>query len=316
MKCFKNLTFTNFLVVSLLVIMTIVSVYGILTFDEMSFWSKFACAFMIVASMFTVFWLFYDACREKDKNNDDKPLEKVYRLRHYQNFFSMSLVAIFLIGVLLTTMIEFDFGKVDATDFYTAFIALCTTFVVGFQIYSSIDINKKIDKLDEGKRQIEKQIEELNDLNKRCEYFNAYSIGTIRYNEASMKTVEEAEYSKRYCWNAFRAYCNALRLAAEGGQNFQEAWDSFGATKMIMCLDELTKIHETNTFDENSGGKASVMPSYDDRVRYVSDIIMYMGQAKKAVDDSKHISHKNKVSFGNLVNRWDEFKTKYYPEIK
>lgn len=237
--------------------------------DEICSLPMMASIFLVFVSVLVIILLVYRAIKP---SNNDSVIERQYRFRFGLNVFSMSLSIILIISALIGSTVKLELGKVGSADFYTAFIALCTTFVLGFQIYSSIDLNKKIEKLDKEKKRINNQIKELKELNKTCEYFNAYSIGTIRYNEAEMNVKDNPEASKRYCWNAFRAYANALKLAAEGGHDFHEAWDSFGATKMYACLAELNRIHQCNNSGDNDGGPGQIMPCYLDRKRYVKDM--------------------------------------------
>lgn len=280
--------------------------------DEICSLPMMASIFLVFVSVLVIILLVYRAIKP---SKNDSVIERQYRFRFGLNVFSMSLCIILLISVLVSSTVKLNSGNVDATDFYTAFIALCTTFVVGFQIYSSIDLNKKIEKLDKEKKRINNQIKELKELNKTCEYFNAYSIGTIRYNEAEMNVKDNPEASKRYCWNAFRAYANALKLAAEGGHDFHEAWDSFGKTKMYACLAELNRIHQCNNSGENDGGPGQIMPCHLDRKRYVKDITRYIDAAQKSVEESKIINKKYKDNFEDLVKYWNDFKMKYYSKI-
>ena len=126
--------------------------------DEICSLPMMASIFLVFVSVLVIILLVYRAIKP---SKNDSVIERQYRFRFGLNVFSMSLCIILLISVLVSSTVKLNSGNVDATDFYTAFIALCTTFVVGFQIYSSIDLNKKIEKLDKEKKRINNQIKEL-----------------------------------------------------------------------------------------------------------------------------------------------------------
>lgn len=272
---------------------------------------------------------------KKDEEACSDKIDKTYQVPVFLIIASVAIAVIFMISGIIAPVMRGDESQVDSetiTNFYTAFIALCTTFVVGFQIYNSLELNKKMEKLDVAKQETEKQLADLkkklieldadkldlekqvNDakaINKRCEYFNAYTIGTIRYNEAEMNKKPNPEASKRYCWNAIRAYFNALKFASEGGQDYKEAWESFGQNKISNCIDILIQMHKDYPHGENDGDRDSVMPSYEDRMRYIND-------TKKAIKGIKTSDLDDNLSseLDNLKAKWNTFLKEYYPNLK
>ena len=292
--------------------------------------------YVILFVTFTAIYIVYyfGFGKKAESDNSDK-VEQSYRLPFALTIASVSLAIILMISGIIAPIM---WGKADQvnteiiTNFYTAFIALCTTFVVGFQIYNSIDLNKKMEKLDAAKQEAEKQLDYLNaklleldsdkkdladqikrtsDINKKCEYFNAYSIGTIRYNEAEMNKKDVPEANKRYCWNAIRAYFNALKFASEGGQNYKEAWESFGKNKIRKCIDLLIEVHNKTDHGKNDGDNTSVMPSYNDRKRYIEDT----NTAIKNIKFSD-LDETLKNEYWDLVVKWNNFLQKFYSDLK
>lgn len=151
----------------------------------------------------------------------------------------------------------------DLSDFYSSFIALCTTFIVGFQIYSTMELNKKIRDLDEKNKELEQKAKDIDEFHKellKCKYYNAYTIGLTHFNNAKSEP--------RYYWNSLRAYCNALLYATEGGHDIGEAIDAL-CYKMQECLNILKHSHNglNNILIENE-----YMPSFSKRVNMVNEI--------------------------------------------
>ena len=201
--------------------------------------------------------------------------------------FSAISVAIPIIVILASIFSMSLAGKnLNTTDFYTAFIALCTTFVVGFQIYNSIDLNRRIEKLDAKKNELEEQIKKFDKLYKRSYYFNAYNVGAIYFNQTGINQLT-GEARKRYCWNSLRAYFNALCSAAEGGQDFDKAIKAFGDSRMMSCIQTLNEIHNDNSCGEQDGDDISAMPKYDDRIHYITKIQDYISKINKLLENLK-----------------------------
>lgn len=301
---------------------------------------RIACIFLILTSLFSLIYILYSIFRLPVRRRDEvSVIEKRYRYYIFLNIASVTLTVIVMIALAVAVFVKLklDESSVEIiTNFYTAFIALCTTFVVGFQIYNSIDLNKKVEildsekrdlerhlqsvrekleELDEEKQQLKEQTAELVKINKRCEYFNAYSIGTIRYNEAEMNEKDDPQTNKRYCWNAMRAYFNALKLASEGGQDFEEAWKSFGRTKIVKCLDKLIEIHEEFDYDYDAGDDFSIMPSYAHRERYIREISKFIADTRVPLAELKGVDDSLKNEYYSLTVRWNDFLNKYYSNI-
>lgn len=300
MKCFKNSNGIKLIAVVLLAVMTVAAIVGIIYYDQMSMWPMFASAFFVLVSILTIICLVYMACKP---GKDDSAFERQYRFRFGLNVFSLSLCILVLIAVLLSSTVKLHFGEVNATDFYTAFIALCTTFVVGFQIYNSIDLNKKIDKLDADKKELEEQLKNINKITKRCEYFNAYTVGAIRYNESGAKVLSAEGDPKKYCWNAMKAYFNALRLAAEGGQNFHRALKALDG-KIRNCINMLSD----NTAEEAHAPSNNRYIYNDTEVKtFVITISRYIENTQATIKNAGHIDEKDETKYGELVSAWGNF---------
>lgn len=202
----------------------------------------------------------------------------------------------------------FSNDNVDVTDFYSSFIALCTTFIVGFQIYSSMELNNKIKELDEKNTALElkaKQLEEMSEnLDKKAlqnKYFNAYTIGLTHFNSASSKP--------KYYWNSMRAYCNALRYATEGGHPIQEAFDAL-CKKMICCLDNIKKNHENiNNIVEETDNQ----PAYDVRLIIINEVSSAINAIDINIKDVKNIHsmsynyQKFSREFFAFINDYNEY---------
>lgn len=307
-----------------------------------TWYSKMTTIVLILTAVYVIVYLLYNLySRSKTVvTRNNTTIDGSYRCGVFLNVFSLSISVLLIFAFLTASLIKWDPNTVSSetiTNFYTAFIALCTTFVVGFQIYNSVDLNKKMDKLDLAKRELEKELEDLNmkmadmdsakkhlekqietltDINKTCEYFNAYTVGTIRYNEAEMNEKAEPEASKRYCWNAMRAYFNALRLAAIGGQDFEEAWRSFGRNKIYKCLNQLEIIHTNRDYGVEAGDADSVMPTYVDREKFIKQIIGYTIETRTLLVNSDKIPYPLINEYCDLVGKWNRFVKSYYPDIE
>lgn len=305
MKCFKDLNGIKLIAVVLLAVMTVAAIVGIIYYDQMSMWPMFASAFFLLVSILTIICLVYMACKP---GKEDSAFERQYRFRFGLNVFSLSLCILVLIAVLLSSTVKLHFGEVNATDFYTAFIALCTTFVVGFQIYNSIDLNKKIEKLDKEKNLLKKQLKGLNKISKECEYYNAYTIGMIHFKEVKASV----EANSKYNWNALRAYFNALRLAAEGGHDFEETFDAIVNSKIVVCMDTISGMID------NASRDATKNLGYDNsRIEvFLKEISVFLTKTLDAIGASSnsHISKK----LNPLVEQWGNLcaKTETYIESK
>ncbi len=194
-------------------------------------------------------------------------------MRKMFNGFDGFIGFILWISPSIITIIAFAFAVLvekedfpiegDLSDFYSSFIALCTTFIVGFQIYSTMELNKRIRDLDEKDKELEQKTEDIDEYHKKlleCKYYNAYTIGLSHFNNAKSEP--------KYYWNSLRAYCNALLYATEGGHDIEEAIDAL-CHKMQECLSAIKDYHKDwkNITDENE-----YIPVYPKRVRMADEI--------------------------------------------
>lgn len=114
-------------------------------------------------------------------------------------------------------------NNVEICGFEGTFLSICTTFIVGFQIWNYISASDKLKELEEKKNILTQEIQELKEAKLECRYYNAYTIGCIRYQMA--KNFHE-EKDKRNYWNALRAFTKALLYAKDGGHDFESSYDA------------------------------------------------------------------------------------------
>ena len=141
--------------------------------------------------------------------------------------------------------------QVDINAYLGTFVSICTTFIVGFQIWNYIYASEKLKEFEEEKNILTQEIQELKEAKFECLYFNAYTIGRMRYQMAKGYNYEEKD--KRYYWNALRAFTNALMYAKAGGHDFE---DTYGAISE-MVFEAIKAISEKKgymieDFDEDS----------------------------------------------------------------
>lgn len=275
-----------------------------------SYWLTFAALLFILISLLAVIciacgFLNANVCETKSKSESDHAsIESKYRFGHFIIVISVSLVVIYILSHIVATIVDFDASDEDVANFYTAFIALCTTFVVGFQIYNSLDLNKKIDKLNAEKKSLEEELKKLNEVTKQSEYYNAYTIGTIRYGDSGVIS-QSSDDRRKYCWNALRAYFNALRLAAEGGHDFKETFNALNG-KIRDCIRALS------VYAENNSGDCKYI--YEDKkVLEFIDTISDFIRKTEFVFSTSNITNTN---FEKLVKEWTEFKSNVLNTIK
>ena len=261
----------------------------------------FLFGFLVLAA---IFLLIYAIFSFYNKHKNGSVIERTYKLRVFLNIASLSIVVIFILSYLASAFVSLIAGNApNATDFYTAFIALCTTFVVGFQIYNSIDLNKKIEKLDADKKELEEQLKNINRITKRCEYFNAYTVGAIRYNDSGAKALSDEGDPKKYCWNAMKAYFNALRLAAEGGQDFRRALDALDG-KIRNCI-EMLRNHAAN---ESVGTDENKYIYNNIKVNtFITTISGYIEKTISSLGNFEHIDEETTENYKLLVSVWKTF---------
>lgn len=265
-----------------------------------------------------------------------------YYFKVGSNLVSAALSVIIIISVIIayydipqeTCSLFFKPNNIDVTDFYTSFIALCTTFVVGFQIYNSIIVGNKIEQLDKEFKTQKEITKQMTYENLVCKYFNAYTIGMTRYNEIGFDSKQQ---KLRYCWNSIRAYMNALNISAQGGHDFHESISSFGQKKIVKCIDELIEYHKL--FKDkgymNKDIDNNFLPSLDDRRKYISDINNYIDEATEYLEECRkcyfkihraivqydtvcnyqYISKEDLDKFNGIAKMWSDFVKEYYADI-
>ncbi|MBR4994680.1 MAG: hypothetical protein IKY82_01325 [Alistipes sp.] len=200
-------------------------------------------------------------------------------------------------------------GNINVSDFYSSFIALCTTFIVGFQIYSSMELNNKIKELDEKSIALEQKAKQLEEMNKNLikkalqnEYYNAYTIGLTHFNNASSQP--------QYYWNSMRAYCNALQCATEGGHDpLKEAFEAI-SKKLICCIDNIKSVHANtdNIVDGNDN-----LPAFDIRLIIINEVSNAINAIDTNIKDKKDIEsisynyRKFKNEFFSFINDYKEY---------
>ena len=128
--------------------------------------------------------------------------------------------------------------QVDINAYLGTFVSICTTFIVGFQIWNYIYASEKLKEFEEEKNILTQEIQELKEAKFECLYFNAYTIGRMRYQMA--KGYHNEEKDKRNYWNALRAFTNALLYAKAGGHDFEDTYDAI--SEMVFdAIDSILK---------------------------------------------------------------------------
>ena len=116
------------------------------------------------------------------------------------------------------------------TGFMMSFVGICTTFIVGYQIYISIDYKERIKKAETVINDLCNEKAEFKKAYLENIYYNSYTIGQIRFMMA-----EQSGEKKSYAWSALRAYTKAMMYAAKGGHNFSETYDAL-KDKIEICI--------------------------------------------------------------------------------
>ena len=142
-------------------------------------------------------------------------------------------------------------NTVDINAFLGTFVSICTTFIVGFQIWNYISASEKLKEFEKEKNILTQEIQELKEAKFECLYFNAYTIGRMRYQMAEGYQYEEKD--KRYYWNALRAFTNALLYAKAGGHDFEDTYDAI-SEMVFAAIDSISQNEDymIGYFDENS----------------------------------------------------------------
>ena len=140
---------------------------------------------------------------------------------------------------------------VDINAFLGTFVSICTTFIVGFQIWNYIYASDKLKEFEEKKNILTQEIQELKEAKFECLYFNAYTIGRMKYQMA--KGYHNEEKDKRNYWNALRAFTNALLYAKAGGYDFEDTYDAI-SEMVFAAIDSISQNEDymIGYFDENS----------------------------------------------------------------
>ena len=139
----------------------------------------------------------------------------------------------------------------DINAYLGTFVSICTTFIVGFQIWNYISASEKLKEFEKEKNILTQEIQELKEAKFECLYFNAYTIGRMRYQMAKGYNYEEKD--KRYYWNALRAFTNALLYAKAGGHDFEDTYDAI-SEMVFAAIDSISQNEDymIGYFDENS----------------------------------------------------------------
>ena len=141
--------------------------------------------------------------------------------------------------------------RVDMNAFLGTFVSICTTFIVGFQIWNYIYASDKLKEFEEEKKFLKQEIQELKEAKYECLYYNAYTIGRMRYQMA--KGYHNEIKDKRNYWNALRAFTNALLYAKDGGHDFEDTYDAI-SNMVFAAIDSISQNEDymLGYFDENS----------------------------------------------------------------
>ena len=218
----------------------------------------------------------------------------------YLFWLSPSLIVILAVVIVIVIKADGQMDRGDLSDFYSSFIALCTTFIVGFQIYSTMELNKRIKELDDKNQILEQKTRDIDAMSNNlleCKYYNAYTIGLTHFYNAETKP--------KYYWNSLRAFCNALKYASNGGHNIEESVDAL-SKKMQICLDKIKEVHKDI---DNITVCNNDLPEYAKRLNMLTEI----EETLKIVNSS--LKNRELDSF-KIVERFtkdceDFFKEKY-----
>lgn len=305
-KSSKLMTVLRVILTALAVTAIVLSLLDCYTSLELSFT---ALLFVMISVFVFICYMFaFLNANESNADSDHAAIEHKYKIGNFVVVASVSLIVIYILSHVVATLVDFDASDENVANFYTAFIALCTTFVVGFQIYNSLDLNKKIDKLDADKKSLEEELKKLKKVTKESEYFNAYTIGTIRYRDSRLRT-RSFRGNKKYCWNALRAYFNALRLAAEGGHDFYDTLNALYG-KIETCIEELK-----NYGNKNTGPNKYI---YDDVVvkDFVETISDFIKKTESTFSKAENVITQCPKDFKLLVKMWESLQSDVLKSIK
>lgn len=219
----------------------------------------------------------------------------------YHNLFVfivlVNLILISFVTVIMFNIIPFEKSKIvmDYDSLLGTFIGICTTFIVGFQIFNYIYYANKMEALDKEKERLRSKLEELESISVRSMYFNAYTIGRTRFQMAEGYHYKEED--KKYYWNALRGLSNALRYAAEGGHDFDETYQSI-SHKIYSSIDLI--------IDDNNHLVYNSEPAWIKDIKL--EIDSYLEEIKKHIETDRKKRSKYHEFFG-YYDKWHEFVT-------
>lgn len=248
-------------------------------------------------------------------------------IKNFCNVTSVWGVVIIILSIVICPILKLDktsglngVSQEYITNFYTAFIALCTTFVVGFQIYNSIELNKKITELNIKSDNLEKDFDErqaklqaetyqlkaalnekITELDRKIKeqdreiitskYYNAYNNGNFRYSLAFINNPSN-ENPKHYCWHSIRALFNSVKYALYGGHDLAQTIDA-ADRKISKCIKILS--------EENTGiAKKNLIQIVNDTNDTIEEIQSYLDN-----DTNHSIGRLNKRRILELIASWN-----------
>ena len=188
-------------------------------------------------------------------------------------------------------------NEVDINAFLGTFVSICTTFIVGFQIWNYIIASEKLKEFEKEKNILTQEIQELKEAKFECLYFNAYTIGRMRYQMAKGYQYEEKD--KRYYWNALRAFTNALLYAKAGGHDFEDTYDAI--SKMVFtAIDSISQNegYMIEYFDDEDSKLLIMMETINDNMQ---EIQMYIKE--------KYTHIPKYADFSKYMNIWESIYT-------
>ena len=186
--------------------------------------------------------------------------------------------------------------KVDPNVFWGTFISTCTTFIVGFQIWNYISASDKLKELEEMKNILTQEIQELKEAKFESQYYNAYTIGCMRYQTAKGYHYEEED--QRNYLNALRAFTKALLYAKAGGHDFERSYNAI-SRKVFDAIDSIPKIKDKMiSYFVNPSECYSMMETINDNMH---EIQMYIKE--------KYTCSYNYNKFPEYMKKWENIYT-------
>lgn len=232
----------------------------------------------------------------------------------------MVLSAPIAIPALLHWLVPDAHIMCKAEQYYTSFIALCTTFVVGFQIYNTLEWKERFKELEADKNEIGRKIKELEVAKLECKYYNSYTIGKIHF-AASQNTYNFSKVnfvSSRYCWNTARAFSFALLYASLDGHNIGDSFENFGEL-LEKCIEQIKKIHANVnpgniSIDDFQALNNGDFPSYFTRRSIIRTVDKNLTDAcvnLRSRGDYESVAEK----IERLSSIWKNLAALYYPDV-